>query len=71
MNQHDFSKKDHKNQYPAYWTTSKPKKPKPLTSLDLPKLNLRYYTDEIPSDENNLINESTRAYIEKMKKVVL
>ena len=71
MNQHDYSKRDYVKQYPSYWTSSKPMKSKPLTSFNLPKLNLKYYTDELPPDENNLVNESTRAYIERMKRVVL
>ena len=71
MSQHDYSKHDFVKQYPPLWVSSKPKPPKLTTSFDVPKLDLRYDTSNLPSDESYLTNENTRAYIERMKKVVL
>ena len=71
MNHHDYSKREHVSQYPSFWVSSKPKPPKLTTSFDVPKLDLRYDSSNLPSDESNLTNENTRAYIERMKKVVL
>ena len=71
MNKHDYSKRDFVKQYPPWFVSSKPKPPKFLKSKNVPYLNLKYYSDEIPEPETtNLSNENTRAYIERMKKVV-
>ena len=63
MNQHDFSRKDYVRQYPSLWVSSKPKEPQPMTSTDLPHLDLRYESNNQPIPESSgLINENTRAY---------
>ena len=67
---HDFSKREKVSQYPSWWVSSKPPRPKLMTTTYLPKLDLKYYNDETTYDENRLVNENTRAYIERMKKVV-
>ena len=60
---HDFSKREHTSQYPSWWVSSKPQEPKPMTSIDVPKLDLKYYGDETPEPETlNLTNEGTRVY---------
>ena len=67
---HDFSKKEHTAQYPRWFVSSKPPRPKLMTTPYIPKLDLKYYSDEIPYNNEPLINEGTRAYVERMKKVV-
>ena len=61
MNRHDFSKKEHVKQYPSIFTNSRPNPPKLITSFDVPKLDLRYDSNnQPPPDTSNLTNEGTR-----------
>ena len=71
MNRHDFSKKDHIKQYPSLWVSSRPHRPKDKTSYDVPHLDLRYETNNIPQPEStDIANENTRAYVKRMLNVV-
>ena len=65
MNRHDFSKREHIKQYPSLFVSSRPNYPKPITSYDVPKLDLRYETSNDPQDEpetTNIVDENTRVY---------
>ena len=62
MNRHDFSKKEQIKQYPSFWTSSRPEPPKPMTSIDVPKLDLKWDSSNQPSESTNLSNENTRLY---------
>ena len=62
---HDFSRTDHVRQYPSLFVSSRPNYPRDRTSNAVPKLDLRYETNNDPMDEpesTNITNENTRAY---------
>ena len=65
MNRHDFSKKEQVRQYPSYFTNSRPEPPVDRTNYDVPKLDLRYESNNIPQPESTgIVDESTRIYKE-------
>ena len=59
---HDYSKREKVAQYPSLWVSSRPNPPKLSTSFDVPHLDLRYDTSNMPQEQSNLSNESTRVY---------